>query len=109
MKKHDWATGYDRTMQNKNKKILNRIRNMVQSIWDLCAEKAGQTIFDQEADTDENIELFEIVMQNNTAVRRYKKDGSIRPLFNDDLYDTIIVGLAQEYLEDLSINDDLLN
>lgn len=115
LKQNDWYDAYVQAVDFKHDEALARkIEKMVQSVWNLYADKAGVTVFSNYAD-DDDTELFEIVINEGVAVRKYVRDeacvhaGDIIPLFMGDVYDLSIVGMAQEAVEDYELLDIDLN
>lgn len=110
MKRNDWYNAYVTLVEKQgDKNKISNIKMMVASVWNLFAESVHQGVFDQDDEDDEEpSELFFIEMLGKTAARHYA-DGHWEPLFMEDIYDYLIVGMAQEVLESWTICDDILN
>lgn len=100
---------YDKYTRNEGKEdktlFFKNIENLAQSIWNLFADSVGQIVFDQETDLGEGEDesdypLFAIdIDKDGVAKRHYIADGRFEPLFQHDMYDYLIVGMADEVLD----------
>ncbi len=89
--------------ENQKAFLIDRQKNiesLAQSIWNLFADKVGQVIFDQNGD-EEDKPLFAIDMDKDfVAKRHFVSDGHFEDLFQNDIYDYLIIGMADEVLDD---------
>lgn len=79
--------------------LSKKIKSLAQRVWDLYADKCGQVLFDQDSDEDDE-ELYEIRFNPETghADRFNLQTNQFEMLFNDDIYDDLIVGMAEEII-----------
>lgn len=81
---------------NGNAKLAKKIEAAAQAIWNLYADKANQEVYDQFCEDDEEEVLFTIQLHYGVAKRKYVNKWE--PLFRGDIYDLLIVGLADELI-----------